>query len=378
MLRGLLRGAEALLISLVVYNLVTSLAGWRNQRPAPSGDRTRRFRIVVPAHDEEAVLGALLGDLAGQQYGNFETWVLADRCTDRTVDIAREHGVEVAERSDGPDGKGAALSWFLSGHPLESADALVVLDADNRVPVDMLARFADELDASHQVLQAYLDVSNPDASPVATASALSYWASNRMVQLARTNLGWTADLGGTGMCLTAEAIEAAGGFGSSLVEDQEMGVRLFAAGINVRWLHDVRIRDEKPVDPAVAVRQRSRWAAGRSDVARRWFRRLATMRTPASLDLALRLRQPSRMGVALVSAVLALAGAVGLPFSAPLWATVAAVQVLAPLPFLARDGVAGRYLVRYPVLVLLPILKVPARLIRQRGWYHTPHGPDTT
>jgi hypothetical protein len=58
MLRGLLRGAEALLISLVVYNLVTALAGWRNQRPAPPGDRTRRFRIVVPAHDEEAVLGA--------------------------------------------------------------------------------------------------------------------------------------------------------------------------------------------------------------------------------------------------------------------------------------------------------------------------------
>ncbi len=373
-----MRGAEALLLSLVAYNLVTALAGWRNQLPAPPGNRTRRFRIVVPAHDEEAVVGALLGDLASQQYANFATWVLADRCTDRTAEIAREHGVEVAERSDGPDGKGAALSWYLSEYPLDPGDALVVLDADNRVPTDLLARFADELDAGHHVLQAYLDVANPDASPVATASALSYWASNRMVQLARTNLGWTADLGGTGMCLAAEAIESAGGFGSSLVEDQEMGVRLFAAGINVRWLHDVRIQDEKPVDAGVAVRQRSRWAAGRSDVASRWFGRLAGMRTPASLDLALRLRQPSRMGVALGSAVLAVAGAAGLPFSVPLWATVAAVQVLAPLPFLARDGVASRYLVRYPVLVLLPLLKIPARLIRQRGWYHTPHGPDTT
>jgi hypothetical protein len=42
-----------------------------------------------------------------------------------------------------------------------------------------------------------------------------------MVQLARTNLGWTSDLGGTGMCLTAAAIAAVGGFGTSLVEDQE-------------------------------------------------------------------------------------------------------------------------------------------------------------
>ena len=56
------------------------------------------------------------------------------------------------------------------------------------------------------------------------------------------------------------------------------------------------------------------------------------------------------------------------------WLGAAAVQVLAPIPFLIKDGVPGRYLWKYPVLVVLPLLKIPARLIRQRGWYHTPHG----
>lgn len=380
MLRGLLAVAEVLLLAVAGWNFATALAGWKNQTPAPAGSRTRRFRTVIPAHDEEPVIGALLADLAAQTYPHASTWVLADRCTDATVRIARDAGVDVAERTEGPDGKGAALSWYLERHPLDPDEALVILDADNRVPADLLVRFSDEIDVGHRVLQAYLDVSNPDASPVATASALSYWASNRMVQLARTNLGWTADLGGTGMCLTADAIDAAGGFGTSLVEDQEMGVRLFAAGIPVRWLHDVRIRDEKPKSSAVAVRQRSRWAAGRADVASRWVGELLAMRSLAAWDLALRLRQPSRMGVALVSAGLAVGGAVGLPVSVGLWTTVAAVQVLAPIPFLARDGVPVRYLVRYPVLILLPILKIPARLLRQRGWYHTPHGTerDTT
>ncbi|HSJ27945.1 MAG TPA: glycosyltransferase family 2 protein [Acidimicrobiia bacterium] len=380
MLRGLLRGAEALLLSLVVWNLATALAGWRNQRPAPLGSRARRFRVVIPAHDEERVVGGVLGDLASQDHPHHSIWVLADRCTDGTAEVAKGAGANVAERRTGDDGKGAALSWYLERHPLDPDEALVVLDADNRVPANLLTRFSDELDAGHAVLQAYLDVSNPDASPVAMASALSYWASNRMVQLARTNLGWTADLGGTGMCLTAGAIEAAGGFGTSLVEDQEMGVRLFVAGIPVRWLHDVRVRDEKPSDAGVAIRQRSRWATGRSEVARRWSGSLLRLRSLAALDLALRLRQPSRMGVAVVSAGLAAGGLLGLPVSAGLWGTVAAVQVLAPLPFLARDGVPARYLVRYPVLALLPILKIPARLVRQRGWYHTPHGTerDTT
>lgn len=380
MLRGLLYGAEALLLALVLWNLVTALAGWRNQQPAPVGKRTRRFRIVIPAHDEETVIGHLLADLAAQDHPHHRVWVLADRCTDRTAHFARRAGASVAERTDGPDGKGAALSWYFESRPLEADEALVVLDADNRVPGDLLTSFSDELDAGHQAIQAYLDVSNPDASPLATASALSYWASNRMVQLARTNLGWTADLGGTGMCLTREAYSAAGGFGTSLVEDQEMGVRLFVAGIPVRWLHYVRVRDEKPVTSGVAVRQRSRWVAGRAEVASRWVGPLLRMRSMAAFDLALRLRQPSRMGVALISAALAVGAVVGLPVSAWLWATVAGIQVLAPLPFLARDGVAARYLFRYPVLVLLPILKVPARLVRQRGWYHTPHGVerDTT
>ena len=49
------------------------------------------------------------------------------------------------------------------------------------------------LDAGHEVVQCYLDVENPDGSVLATASAMTYWAGNRMVQLARDNLGWSAE-----------------------------------------------------------------------------------------------------------------------------------------------------------------------------------------
>jgi cellulose synthase/poly-beta-1,6-N-acetylglucosamine synthase-like glycosyltransferase len=298
--------------------------------------------VIVPAHDEATVVGNLLGDLSRQDHPAELTRVvvLADRCSDATADIARDAGVGVAERSDGPDGKGAALAWYQEREPLADGEAMVVLDADNRVPPDLLSRFSDELDQGHTVLQAYLDVANPDASPVATASALSYWASNRMVQLARTNLGWTADLGGTGMCLTSEALGEAGGFGSSLVEDQDLGVRLFRSGHRVRWVHDVRVRDEKPSTAGVAVRQRSRWATGRRQVAREHVGSLVSMRDAAAFDLAVRLVQPSRMGVAMGSAGLALLSAAGVPLlSAWTWGSVALLQLLAPLPFLARDGV---------------------------------------
>ena len=260
---------------------------------------------------------------------------------------------------------------------------MVVFDADNRLGPEVLGRIADELDAGHKAVQCYLDVANPDGSLIAEASALSYWAGNRMVQLARSNLGWSADLGGTGMALTADLLERVGGFGNSLTEDQELGARIVLAGERVEWLHDVRIRDEKPESIAVTVRQRARWMSGKRATRRAYLGDLVRSGKPAALDQALRLVQPGRMFVALVSGVLTvLAVFTGPSWLIPwqVWGVATAIQVLEPIPFLARDGVPARRLVRYPLLIVLAALWLPIRLLSQRvgDWYHTPHGetPD--
>jgi len=380
MLRVVSLTAQAALLALAGYNAATALWGWRDREPAPVSSRRRRLRVVVPAHDEAAVISGVLADLTATGYPAdlHEVWVLADRCSDATAEVAADSGAKVAERSDGEPGKGAALAWFLEENPLEADEALVVFDADNRVPRNVLGRIADELEAGHEVVQCYLDVANPDGSLLAEASALSYWAGNRMVQLARSNLGWSADLGGTGMAFTTGALERVGGFGSTLTEDQELGAKLVLAGTRVAWLHDVKIQDEKPESVGVTVRQRARWMAGKREAANKHFTALLKKRTPSAWDQALRLVQPGRSFVALVSAVMTVLAAVTgsrwfLPWQA--WAIATAVQVLEPIPFLAREGVEPRRLARYPLLVILAGLWVPIRLLsgRVRGWYHTPH-----
>jgi cellulose synthase/poly-beta-1,6-N-acetylglucosamine synthase-like glycosyltransferase len=313
------RACQAALLALAGYHAVVALWGWPTPVPAPPGPRRRPFRIFVPAHDEAAVIAGLLDDLSAQDYPRelVRVEVLADRCTDATAEVARAGGAAVVERREGRPGKGPTLAWRLEEAPLAPDEALVVLDADNRVPPSMLARFDDELTAAADALQAYLDVANPEGSALATASALTYWAGNRMVQLARRNLGWSADLGGTGMCLTPAALAAVGGFGASLTEDAE---------------------------------------------------------------LALRLVQPGRSFLALVTGVLAVTAATTRSRALlhwPIWAAAAGVQTLQPLPFLARDGLPARYLVRYPLVTLIALLWLPVRLagrLRAGGWYHTPHG----
>jgi cellulose synthase/poly-beta-1,6-N-acetylglucosamine synthase-like glycosyltransferase len=373
---------QVVILGFILWDFVVSLWGWQRPTKAIPSRRTRQFRVVVPAHNEGGVIGGVLGDAAGQDYPGdlVRIAVIADRCSDDTVEVAAPMA-EVAERNDGPEGKGAAVSWYLAQYPLDSDEALVVVDADSRLPEEMLARIADEMAVGADALQAYLDVENPDASLLTTASALSYWAGNRMVQLARANLGWSCDLGGTGMAFSPTAIELLDGFGATLAEDKEATVQLALSDVRVGWLHDVRIRDPKPVGLGVAVRQRARWVAGKRSVVRSHVPQLvsASVRrgSLALFDLALRLMNPGRSFLAMSAAVLAvLAAATGWDGFLwwGTWAIVAAVAFFSPVAFLARDHVPGRYLVRYPLLALLAVLWVPIRVASRigNGWYHTP------
>ncbi len=385
MVRLLVLIGQATLAAIIVYNAVTALWGWRDRTPAPPGRRMERFRVAIPAHNEARVIGGLLADLHAQDYPEelVSLWVIADRSDDGTPAEASSGGALVDERWEGEPGKGPALAWHLNGRPLGREETLVVFDADNRVPPNILSRMADEIEAGHGVVQCYLDATNPDASLLAEASAMSYWAGNRMVQLARSNLKWSADLGGTGMAITSKALADAGGFASTLTEDQDLGVRLLLAGQRVEWVHDVRVGDEKPVSLGVTMRQRARWMAGKRTARRRHLGRLLARPTPPRIDMAIRLVQPGRSFVALLSTLLALASAAWPPaglYPWPIWAGAATLQFLQPIPYLARDGIGLRRIARYPLLALLSVLWVPIRLLsgRVRGWYHTPHTGEVT
>src|SRR5690348_11867239 len=66
--------------------------------------------VVVPAHNEQAVLGRLLACLlAGAEPGELEVVVVANGCTDGTAEVARSHGPDVRVFETAIPSKGAAL-----------------------------------------------------------------------------------------------------------------------------------------------------------------------------------------------------------------------------------------------------------------------------
>lgn len=86
----------------------------------------------MPAHDEELRIGDAIEGLRKQTTPPDRIVVVADNCTDRTADVARQHGAEVFESVDNKAKKAGALNQALE--PLLKslpADAVILIqDAD--------------------------------------------------------------------------------------------------------------------------------------------------------------------------------------------------------------------------------------------------------
>src|SRR5687768_7416521 len=103
--------------ALSLYLLLLAVASLRRprqvrQQAAPA----TRFAILIPAHEEEIVIGPLLGSVNKLDYPRelFRVHVIADHCADQTAAIARSFGATVHERSyPDPQGKSWSLNWLV-------------------------------------------------------------------------------------------------------------------------------------------------------------------------------------------------------------------------------------------------------------------------
>jgi cellulose synthase/poly-beta-1,6-N-acetylglucosamine synthase-like glycosyltransferase len=276
MLNQLMIVMQVMLSLVGAYQLFLTFFGWYHKKKKQNFPPQKSFAILVAAHNEEQVVGALIENLKKLDYPKelFDIFVICDNCTDGTADIAREHGVFACERRN-PNlrGKGFAIEWMLKElwKCQRQYDAVVMFDADNLVASDYLRHMNDDLCSGSRVIQAYLDTKNPSDSWITASYAISYYFSNRFWQLPRTNLGLANYLGGTGMCFEAGLLKQIGWGATSLVEDLEFSMRCVKLGIKPTFNYAAKVYDEKPLTFKTSAKQRLRWMQGHFDVAKRYF-----------------------------------------------------------------------------------------------------------
>jgi cellulose synthase/poly-beta-1,6-N-acetylglucosamine synthase-like glycosyltransferase len=262
---------EWLLVFFTLYAIIVPIGGLKKVRKRILAAPKSTFAIFIPAHNEEKVIGPLVDSCRRMDYPKelFDTYVIADNCSDGTPMVARNRGALVLERSNTElKGKGHALEYgFAEGFKIRNYDAAVIIDADNLVRPDFLKVMNTELLSGKKILQGRMDVKNPNDTWVTAIYAMSVWVSNRFFYYAKHNLGFSAALGGTGMCISSDVLKEIGWGATSLVEDWEFTVKALINGIKTDWVHDAVVYDEKPLAFSQTWWQRLRWVRGQFTVA---------------------------------------------------------------------------------------------------------------
>ena len=249
-----------------LYQFVISITSLIKFKEKPMlTDKKHRFIIALPANNEESVIGNLIKSLKMQDYDKslFDIYVIADNCTDRTAEVARENGVIVYERFDETKKtKGYALNWFLDKmkDKKDDYDALLVFDADNLVDKNFLNVMNKKLCQGEVLVQGYRDIKNPTDTWVSGGYAIFYWTMNRLYHLARYNMGLSPLINGTAFMVKWDLLIDEGWNTKTLTEDIEFALINISKGVKLGWAKDAIVYDEQPLTFKQSWKQRERWS----------------------------------------------------------------------------------------------------------------------
>ena len=254
-----------------IYQLIISVCSLITLKEKPLiVNKNHKFLAIIPAHNEEAVVGNLIESLQKQNYpkNKYDICVIADNCTDRTKEVAESYGVKIFERHEEDPAKrtkGDALRLFLNtllADPNMDYDAFCVFDADNIVDANFISAMNKHLCQGEEVVQGYRDIKNPTDSWIASGYAIFYWTMNRFYHLARYNAGLSPLINGTGFMVKFDAIRPTGWNTNTLTEDIEFSLKRIIQGKKLGWATDAIVYDEQPVKFKPSWSQRSRWTIG--------------------------------------------------------------------------------------------------------------------
>ena len=267
-----------------LYQLVISLFSFVKLKDKPYiVNKKHKFILILPAHNEEAVIGNLISSLKELDYPKdlYDIQVIADNCTDNTEKIARDMGAKVFVRTETDSNKktkGYALQAFLKtllSDKNMDYDAFCVFDADNIVDKNFLNVMNKQLCQGEEVVQGYRDIKNPTDSWISAGYAIFYWMMNRFYHLARYNAGLSPLINGTGFMVKFDAIRETGWNTNTLTEDIEFSLKTIIQGKKLGWAVDAICYDEQPVKFGPSWSQRSRWTMGHIQCLREYTGELA-------------------------------------------------------------------------------------------------------
>jgi cellulose synthase/poly-beta-1,6-N-acetylglucosamine synthase-like glycosyltransferase len=252
--------------------LVVAIAPFRQRKKRRVNAKMQELSllILVVANNEERIIGQtlqlILETINSVKYVTLA--LLADNCTDQTAQIAEDLRVKTYIRVDNDTGKGKALSWFALSHSeiVETADIIVILDADTIIDKDFHEKMVKAFSPTVDVVQSFVSPINSGLYFFTTLASFSELLSQYIDDRARSILSWTIPLRGTGMAFRSTIFCSLCSGLTTQVDDIELSIRLADMGIKVFFEPEAIVFDPKSSNMLGLARQRGRWLKGQRQV----------------------------------------------------------------------------------------------------------------
>ena len=226
--------------------------------------------ILIPAHNEEKVIGRLLERITELTYpkDKLQVIVINDASSDKTGEIADYYRnkyafIEVLHREKGEGGKGKAAACNAAFNK-SKGEIVLCFDADYYPTRDIVEKLAGQfVDPEVGAVQGRVVVLNEPQNIVSRLVALERIGGYRVDQEAREELKLIAQYGGTVGGVRSSLLRSLHGWDETvLAEDTDLTLSVYLAGYKIRYNVDAECYEEAVDTWKAYRRQRYRWAKG--------------------------------------------------------------------------------------------------------------------
>jgi cellulose synthase/poly-beta-1,6-N-acetylglucosamine synthase-like glycosyltransferase len=231
----------------------------------------RKIAVLFPTYQENVVIVESVKTALKHQYpGVFEVVVIADGLQPETITHLKELGANVIEVFFEKSTKGKAMQFAMNQLKHDGFDVAVVLDVDNVMSDECLLYMNGAFERGNKVVQAHRVAKNMDSS-FAFLDACNEEVNNHLFRKGHAVVGLSAALIGSGMAFDFEYFRhLLNNIGETVGEDKQLDFMIAKDKVEVAYLNDVYVYDEKIENAKVFTKQRTRWIASQVEFLKKY------------------------------------------------------------------------------------------------------------
>ena len=255
---------------LTLHFIIFAVVGLFKKRTFAKADKQLRYGIIIPARNEEAVVGNLIKSIQKNNYPHdkLHIFLIAHNCTDRTAEIGRELGATVYEYNNTNEcTMGYAFRYLFDrireDYGIENYDGFFLFNADNVCAENYFEKMNDAFvaEGGNSVITSFRNSKNFGSNIVSAMYGLYFVYGCRFEARGRSAVGCSTRVQGTGYVINANLVKEGWKY-VTLTEDWEFTADQILLNNKIVYCDEAMFYDEQPTDLRVMWRQRLRWGRG--------------------------------------------------------------------------------------------------------------------